>query len=99
MKFYLVEEEDLINLTKCNQNMILLKEVDAIDKEKYGAAFSKWLSSKNEISPEELVNTNYLEMYNSWARDYIQKNFPTFDLNEEKLEEEFDEEPINGIIN
>lgn len=89
-KFYLVSEEDLINLLKNMKNISICLDNNLINKESFGLAFIKWLAEERKLE-EELDNLTIEKEYDKWARDYIEQCFIPLFL--KVKEEEID--PIN----
>lgn len=85
-KFYLVPEEDLINLLKNMQNMSICLDNNLINKESFGLDFIKWLAEERKLEGE-LDNLTIEKEYDEWTRDYIEQYFvPLFLKNKEEEE-------------
>ena len=89
-KFYLVPEEDLINLLKNMNNMSICLDNNLINKESFGLDFIKWLAEERKLEGE-LDNLTIEKEYNKWARNYIEQYFIPLSL--KNKEEEID--PMN----
>lgn len=89
-KFYLVPEEDLINLLKNMNNMSICLDNNLINKENFGLDFIKWLAEERELKGE-LDNLTIEKEYDKWARDYIEQYFVPLFL---KIKEEEEIDPM-----
>ena len=90
-KFYLVPEEDLINLLKNMKNMSICLDNNLINKESFGLDFIKWLAEERKLEGE-LDNLTIEKEYDKWARDYIEQYFVPLFL---KIKEEEEIDPMN----
>lgn len=92
-KFYLVPEEDLINLLKNMKNMSICLDNNLINKESFGLDFIKWLAEERKLEGE-LDNLTIEKEYDKWVRDYIEQYFIPLSL-KIKEEEEIDLMELN----
>ena len=81
-KFYLVPEEDLINLLKNMKNMSICLDNNLINKESFGLAFIKWLAEERKLEGE-LDNLTIEKEYNNWARNFINNHYSSFEFDDE----------------
>ena len=89
-KFYLVPEEDLINLLKNMKNMSICLNNNLINKEDFGLAFIKWIAEERKLKGE-LNNLTIEKEYDEWTRDYIEQYFVPLFL---KIKEEEEIDPM-----
>ena len=83
-KFYLISEEELINLLQNKKNMSICLENNLINPKSFGLAFIKWLAEERKLEGE-LDNLTIEKEYDEWARDYIEQYFIPLSL---KIKEE-----------
>lgn len=89
-KFYLISEEELINLLQNKKNMSICLENNLINPKSFGLAFIRWLVKECKLEGE-LDNLTTEEAYNNWARNFINNHYCSFDFDDE-------EEPIPTIL-
>lgn len=82
-KFYLISEEELINLLQNKKNMSICVENNLINKEDFGLAFIKWLAEERKLE-EKLDNLTIEKEYNNWARNFINNHYCSFDFDDEE---------------
>ena len=69
-KFYLISEEELINLLQNKKNMSICVENNLINTKSFGLAFIKWLAEERKLEGE-LDNLTIEKEYNNLARNFI----------------------------
>lgn len=89
-KFYLISEEELINLLQNKKNMSICLENNLINPKSFGLAFIKWLAEERKLEGE-LDNLTTEREYNNWARNFINNHYYSFDFDDE-------EEPIPTVL-
>lgn len=89
-KFYLISEEELINLLQNKKNMSICLENNLINPKSFGLAFIKWLAEERKLEGE-LDNLTIEKEYNNWARNFINNHYSSFEFDDE-------EEPIPAIL-
>lgn len=89
-KFYLISEEELINLLQNKKNMAICVENNLINPKSFGLAFIKWLTEERKLEGE-LDNLTIEKEYSNWARNFINNNYSSFEFDDE-------EEPIPAIL-
>lgn len=82
-KFYLISEEELINLLQNKKNMSICVENNLINKEDFGLAFIKWLAEERKLE-EKLDNLTIEKEYNNWARNFINNHYCSFEFDNEE---------------
>lgn len=89
-KFYLISEEELINLLQNKKNMSICVENNLINKEDFGLLFIEWLTEERGLEGK-LDHVIIGKEYNNWARNFINNHYCSFEFDDE-------EEPIPAIL-
>lgn len=89
-KFYLISEEELINLLQNKKNMSICVENNLINPKSFGLAFIKWLAEELKLEGE-LDNLTIEKEYNNWTRNFINNHYSSFEFDDE-------EEPVPSIL-
>ena len=82
-KFYLISEEELINLLQNKKNMSICLENNLINPKSFGLAFIKWLAEERKLEGE-LDNLTTEKEYNNWARNFINNHYCCFEFEDEE---------------
>lgn len=82
-KFYLISEEELINLLQNEKNMLICVENNLINKEDFGSLFIEWLTEERGLEGK-LDHVIVEKEYNNWARNFINNHCCSFDFDDEE---------------
>lgn len=89
-KFYLVSEEELINLLQNKKNMSICVENNLINTEGFGSSFIEWLTEERGLEGK-LDHVTVGKEYRNWTRNFINNHYCSFDFDDE-------EEPTHTVL-